>query len=124
MKNAPSDFQGMCLPATVTSILPALGGTQTTSNERGPGGSAARRILTCIEIARSGSRAGDSKVLIDLVKRHLFIRDATPRRIPPIGDEDVDFAIFCEQLRQLIFDELDLGRWDIEMTSSRSDKIE
>ncbi len=54
-------------------------------------------------------------MLIDIVERHLFIRDATPRRIPAIGDEDVEFAIAGEQLRQLIFDELDLDRCHVEM---------
>jgi hypothetical protein len=53
------------------------------------------------------------------------MRDATTWRIPAVSDEDVNFAIAGEQLRQLIFDERDLGRCDVEITeSSRSDKIE
>src|ERR1700730_13208290 len=56
----------------------------------------ARRILAGIEIADQAVGADASNVLIDLVEPHLFIRDATPRRIPAIGDEDVDFAIAGE----------------------------
>src|SRR6476646_8254043 len=76
----------------------------------------ARRILTGIEITDQAVGLEILNVRIDLVERHLFIRDATPLRIPAIGDEDVDFAIAGEQLRQLIFDELDLGWCDVEMT--------
>ncbi len=63
---------------------------------------------------------------IDLLERHLFISDAAPRRIPSIGDEDVDFSIAGEQLRELIFNELYLGRSDVEMANiiaQRQDRI-
>src|SRR4029077_10447984 len=62
----------------------------------------ARRILTGIEIADQAVGLEILNVLIDLVERHLFIRDATPRCIPAIRDEDVDFAIAGEKPRKWI----------------------
>src|ERR1700728_4356359 len=65
-------------------------------------------------------------MLINLMERHLFICDAAPRSIPPIGDEDVNFSVITEQLRQLIFDELDLSRCYVEMAdvvAQRQDRI-
>ena len=61
------------------------------------------RILTGIEVADQAVGLQVLDMLINLVERHFFIRDAAPRRIPAIGDEDVDFAVAGEQLRQLIF---------------------
>jgi len=56
----------------------------------------ARRILTGIEIADQAVGLEILNVLIDLVERYLFIRDATPRRIPAICDEDINFSIARE----------------------------
>src|SRR5713226_8862391 len=75
----------------------------------------ARRILTGVEVTEQTIGLQVLDMLIDLLERHLLIRDAAPRRIPSIGDEDVDLSIAVEQLRQLIFDELYLGRSDVEM---------
>src|SRR5713101_3174934 len=84
-----------------------------------------RRILTGIEIADQAAGLEILNVLIDLVERYLFIRDATPRCIPAICDEDINFSIAREQLRQLIFDEPNLDRCHVKWRmSSRSDKIE
>src|SRR6266850_3046360 len=75
----------------------------------------ARRILTSVEIADQAVRLEILDVLINLVERHLLIRDATPGCIPAISDEDINLPIACEQLRQLILDELNLARRHIEM---------
>src|SRR5579863_722213 len=74
-----------------------------------------RRILTGIEVADQTVGLQVLDMPIDFMKRHLLICDTTPRSIPAIGDEDVDFPIATEQLRQLIFDELNLSRCHVEM---------
>src|SRR5258708_32550330 len=53
----------------------------------------ARRILTGVEVAEEAVGLQVLDVLIDFPERHLLIRDAAPRRIPSIGDEDVDLSI-------------------------------
>src|SRR6266478_4709706 len=77
----------------------------------------ARRILTGVEVAEQAVGLQVLDMRIDLLERYLFISDAAPRRIPSIGDEDVDFSIAGEQLRELIFNELYLGRSDVEMAN-------
>src|ERR1700741_5039915 len=54
-------------------------------------------------------------MLIDLPKQHLLIRDAAPRRVPSVGDDDIDLSIARQQLCQLILDELYLRRSHVEM---------
>src|SRR5580693_10194027 len=86
----------------------------------------ARRILTGVEIAEQAVGLQILYMLIDLLERHLFISDTAPRCIPSIGDEDVDLSIAGEQFRQLISDELYLGRSDVEMAdivTQRQDRI-
>src|SRR5260370_32003875 len=86
----------------------------------------ARRILTGVEVAEQAVGLQILDMFIDLPERYLFIRDPAPRRIPSIGDDDVDLSIACEQFRQLIFDELYLGRSDVEMAdivAQRQDRI-
>src|SRR5713226_1137824 len=56
----------------------------------------ARRILTGIEIAEQAVGLQVLDMGVDLMERYLFISDAGPRRIPSIGDEDVDFSIAGE----------------------------
>src|SRR5271170_7627907 len=85
-----------------------------------------RRILTGIEIADQAVRLQVLDMRINLMERHLFIRDTAPRSIPAIGDEDVDLSIANEQLRQLIFNELNLSRRHVEMAdviAQRQDRI-
>src|SRR6266403_1976271 len=85
-----------------------------------------RRILTGVEVAEQAVGLQVLDMFIDLLERYLFICDAAPRRIPSIGDEDVDLSIAGEQLRQLIFDEFYFGRSDVEMAdivAQRQDRI-
>src|SRR6266481_3260815 len=75
----------------------------------------ARRILTGVEVAEQAVGLQTLDMLIDLRERYLFISNTAPRCIPSISDEDVDLSIAGEQFRQLISDELYLGRSDVEM---------
>src|ERR1700722_2913426 len=75
----------------------------------------ARRILTGVEVAEEAVGLQILDMLIDLLERYLFIGDTAPRCILSIRDEDVDLSIAGEQFRQLISDELYLGRSDVEM---------
>src|SRR5579859_2848669 len=75
----------------------------------------ARRILAGVQVAEQAVGLQPLDMLIYLAKRHLLIGNAAPRRIPSVSDEDVNFFIAGEQLRELIFDELYLGRSHVEM---------
>jgi hypothetical protein len=55
--------------------------------------------LTGVEVAEQAVGLQVLNMIIDVLERYLFISDAAPRRIPPIGDEDVDLPIAGEQLR-------------------------
>src|SRR5260370_2423282 len=86
----------------------------------------ARRILTGVEIAEQAVGLQILDMLIDLRERYLFISNTAPRCIPSISNEDVDLSIAGEQFRQLISDELYLGRSDVEMAdivAQRQDRI-
>src|SRR5260221_3695381 len=86
----------------------------------------ARRILTGVEVTEQTIGLQVLDMLIDLLKRYLLIRDAAPRRIPSVGDEDIHLSIAREQLRQLILDELYLRRSHVEMAdivAQRQDRI-
>ena len=56
----------------------------------------AGRILTGVEVAEEAVGLETLDVLVDLVERDLFIRNAAPRSIPSISDEDVDLSIAGE----------------------------
>ena len=56
----------------------------------------ARRILTGIEITDQAVWLQVLDLFVNLLKRHLILRDAAPRSIPAVGDEDVDLAITSE----------------------------
>src|ERR1700730_18153881 len=84
------------------------------------------RILTGIEVADQAVGLQVLDMLINLMERHLFICDTAPRRIPAIGDEDVDLPIATEQLRQLVFNELNLSWCHVEIAgviAQRQDRI-
>ena len=42
---------------------------------------------------------------------------ATPRCVPTVGNEDIDFTIVCKEFGELVLDQLDLLRRDIEVTN-------
>src|SRR5258708_33916209 len=56
----------------------------------------ARRVLTGVEVADQAVGLQVLDVLVNLMERHFFIGDATPRRIPAVGDEDVNPSIAAQ----------------------------
>src|SRR6266436_6672794 len=75
----------------------------------------AGRIARSVEITDEAMRLQRLYVVVDRAERDLFIADTGPRRVPSVGDEDVNLTIVGEQFGELVLDELDLFRGDIEV---------